>query len=190
MHKSLEKTISSFYNKEDTILYTSCFDANAGLFESLLTAEDAVISDALNHASIIDGVRLCKAVRYRYKHLDMEDLEEQLKQAQKQRIRLIVTDGVFSMDGDLAPLDKIVVLAKQYNALIVVDESHAVGFIGKNGKGTPEVFNVLDDIDIITGTMGKALGGACGGYTSGRKEIIEILRFFLFFMIFFILRTR
>lgn len=178
MHKSLEKTISQFYNTEDTIIYTSCFDANAGLFESLLTPEDAVISDALNHASIIDGVRLCKAVRYRYKHLDMADLEEQLIQAQKQRIRLIVTDGVFSMDGDLAPLDKIVKLAKKYQAILVVDESHAAGFIGKNGKGTPEFFDVLDDIDIITGTMGKALGGACGGYTTGKKEIIEILRYF------------
>lgn len=172
----MEKTISEFYDKEDTILYTSCFDANSGLFESLLSSEDAIISDSLNHASIIDGVRLSKAVRYRYNHIDMLDLEKQLKQSQKERIRMIVTDGVFSMDGDFAPLDQIVKLAKQYQAILVVDESHAAGFIGKTGRGTGEFFNVMDDIDIITGTLGKALGGASGGYTTGRKEIIEILR--------------
>lgn len=140
-----------------------------------------MISDALNHASIIDGIRLSKAVRYRYKHLDMEDLREQLKQAQKQRVRLIVTDGVFSMDGDIAPLDKIVQLAKEYDALIMIDECHAAGFLGKNGKGTAELFNVLDEIDIVNGTLGKALGGASGGYTAANKEIVNILRFYFFF---------
>lgn len=173
----MEKTISEFYGKEDTILYPSCFDANGGIFESLLAPEDAVISDALNHASIIDGIRLCKATKYRYKHLDMDDLREQLKQAQKQRVRLIVTDGVFSMDGDIAPLDKIVQLAKEYDALVMIDECHAAGFLGKNGKGTPELFGVLDEIDIINGTLGKALGGASGGYTSANSEVVNILRF-------------
>lgn len=145
----------------------------------MLSQEDAVISDTLNHASIIDGIRLSKATRYRYKHLDMEDLRDQLKEAQKQRVRLIVTDGVFSMDGDIAPLDKIVQLAKEYDALIMIDECHAAGFLGKNGKGTAEIFNCLDDIDIINGTLGKALGGASGGYTSGKKEVVNILRFFI-----------
>ncbi len=176
IHKELEKKISTFLHTEDTILYAACFDANGGVFEPLFSEEDAIISDELNHASIIDGVRLCKAQRYRYKNCDMNDLEEQLKKAQAQRFRIIVTDGVFSMDGFVAPLDKICNLAEKYNALVMVDESHATGFIGKTGRGTIELKNVLGRIDIITGTLGKALGGAMGGFTSGKKEIIEMLR--------------
>jgi glycine C-acetyltransferase len=176
IHKELEQKIAGFLGAEDTILYAACFDANGGVFEPLLGEEDAIISDELNHASIIDGVRLCKAQRYRYKNSDMGDLEEQLKQAQKQRFRLIVTDGVFSMDGFVAPLDKICDLADKYNALVMVDESHATGFIGKTGRGTIELKNVMGRVDLVTGTLGKALGGAMGGFTSGRKEIIELLR--------------
>jgi glycine C-acetyltransferase len=176
IHKELEAKIASFLGTEDTILYAACFDANGGVFEPLLGEEDAIISDELNHASIIDGVRLCKAHRYRYKNCDMADLEEQLKKAQDQRYRIIVTDGVFSMDGFVAPLDKICDLADKYNALVMVDESHATGFIGKTGRGTIEAKNVIGRIDIITGTLGKALGGAMGGFTTGRKEIIEMLR--------------
>ncbi len=176
IHKQLEKKISDFLGTEDTILYAAAFDANGGVFEPLFNEEDAIISDALNHASIIDGVRLCKAVRYRYAHNDMNDLEEQLKSAQAQRNRIIVTDGAFSMDGTIAQLDKIVELAEKYNALIMVDECHASGFLGKTGRGTHEYRGVMGKIDIITGTLGKALGGASGGFTSGRKEIIEMLR--------------
>lgn len=176
IHKKLESQISDFLGMEDTILYAACFDANGGVFEPLFTAEDAIISDALNHASIIDGVRLCKAARYRYKHSDMADLEEQLKAAQEQRHRIIVTDGVFSMDGDIAKLDKICDLAEQYNAMVMVDDSHASGFIGKTGRGTHEYNNVMGRVDIITSTLGKALGGAMGGFTSGKKEVIEMLR--------------
>ena len=176
IHKELEQKLSKFVGQEDTILYAACFDANGGVFEPLLGEEDAIISDELNHASIIDGVRLCKAQRYRYKNCDMADLEEQLKAAQKQRFRLIVTDGVFSMDGFVAPLDKICDLADKYNAMVMVDESHASGFIGKTGRGTIELKNVMHRIDIVTGTLGKALGGAMGGFTSGKKEIIEMLR--------------
>ena len=176
IHKTLEQKIADFYGTDDTILYAAAFDANGGVFEPILSGEDAVISDELNHASIIDGIRLCKAVRYRYKHSDMSDLEEQLKSAQNQRYRLIVTDGVFSMDGDIAKLDKICDLAEKYDAMVMVDECHAAGFIGKTGRGTAEYCNVMGRIDIITGTLGKALGGAMGGYTTGRKEIIEILR--------------
>ncbi|WP_321402747.1 glycine C-acetyltransferase [Maridesulfovibrio sp.] len=176
VHKALEEKISEFLKTEDTILYSSCFDANGGLFETILTNEDAVISDALNHASIIDGVRLCKAQRFRYKNNDMADLEEQLKAAEGCRYKLIVTDGVFSMDGIIADLKSICDLADKYEALVMVDDSHAVGFIGENGRGTPEYCGVLDRVDIITGTLGKALGGASGGYTSGRKEIIAWLR--------------
>ncbi len=176
IHKQLEEKISEFLKTEDTILYSSCFDANGGLFETILGAEDAVISDQLNHASIIDGVRLCKAKRFRYKNNDMADLEEQLKSASDCRYRLIVTDGVFSMDGIIADLKSVCDLADKYDALVMVDDSHAVGFIGANGRGTPEYCGVLDRVDIITGTLGKALGGASGGYTSGRKEIIEWLR--------------
>jgi glycine C-acetyltransferase len=176
IHKTLEKKISEFVGQEDTILYAACFDANGGIFEPLLGEEDAIISDELNHASIIDGVRLCKAVRYRYKNSDMKDLEEQLKAAQAQRHRLIVTDGVFSMDGFVAPLDKICDLADKYNAMVMVDESHASGFIGKTGRGTIELKNVMDRVDIVTGTLGKALGGAMGGFTSSKKEVIEMLR--------------
>lgn len=176
IHKKLEEKIAKFLGQEDTILYAACFDANGGVFESLFGEEDAIISDELNHASIIDGVRLCKAQRYRYKNCDMNDLEEQLKAAQKQRYRLIVTDGVFSMDGFVAPLDKICDLADKYNALVMVDESHATGFIGKTGRGTVELKNVMHRVDIITGTLGKALGGAMGGFTAGKKEIIELLR--------------
>ena len=176
IHKKLEAKIANFFEMEDTILYAACFDANGGVFEPLFSEEDAIISDELNHASIIDGVRLCKAVRYRYKHADMNDLEEQLKQSQAQRFRIVVTDGVFSMDGDIAHLDKICDLAEKYNALVMVDESHASGFIGKTGRGTPEYHNVTSRVDIITGTLGKALGGALGGYTTGKKEIIEMLR--------------
>ncbi len=176
IHKELERKIAEFLGTEDTILYAACFDANGGVFEPLFTEEDAIISDELNHASIIDGVRLCKAQRYRYKNCDMNDLEEQLKKAQAQRFRIIVTDGVFSMDGYVAPLDKICDLAEKYNALVMVDESHATGFIGKTGRGTIELKNVMGRVDIITGTLGKALGGAMGGFTTGRKEIIEMLR--------------
>lgn len=178
IHKDLEKTIADFYETEDTILYAACFDANGGIFEPLLSAEDAIISDSLNHASIIDGVRLCKAARFRYENGNMEDLEKQLIAANEKgaRFKLIVTDGVFSMDGLLAPLDKICDLADKYDALVMVDECHATGFIGKTGIGTMEEKNALGRIDIITGTLGKALGGAMGGYTTGKKEIIELLR--------------
>jgi glycine C-acetyltransferase len=176
IHKELEEKLSKFVGQEDTILYAACFDANGGIFEPLLGEEDAIISDELNHASIIDGVRLCKAERYRYKNCNMEDLEEQLKAAQKNRFRLIVTDGVFSMDGFVAPLDKICDLADKYNAMVMVDESHASGFIGKTGRGTIELKNVMDRVDIVTGTLGKALGGAMGGFTSSKKEIIDMLR--------------
>ncbi len=176
IHKKLEEKISKFVGQEDTILYAACFDANGGIFEPLLGEEDAIISDELNHASIIDGVRLCKAQRYKYKNCDMSDLEEQLKQAQKQRYRLVVTDGVFSMDGFVAPLDKICDLAEKYNAMVMVDESHASGFIGKTGRGTIELKNVMHRVDIVTGTLGKALGGAMGGFTASKKEIIDMLR--------------
>jgi glycine C-acetyltransferase len=176
IHKELEEKIARFLHTEDTILYAACFDANGGVFEPLFGEQDAIISDELNHASIIDGVRLCKSVRYRYKNCDMNDLEEKLKEAQSQRFRIIVTDGVFSMDGFVAPLDKICDLAEKYNALVMVDESHATGFIGKTGRGSIEARNVLGRVDIITGTLGKALGGAMGGFTTGKKEIIEMLR--------------
>jgi glycine C-acetyltransferase len=176
IHKELEAKIADFLGTEDTILYAAAFDANGGIFEPIFGAEDAIISDELNHASIIDGVRLCKAVRYRYKHNNMADLEEQLKAAQAQRYRIIVTDGVFSMDGTIAQLDKICDLADKYNALVMIDECHASGFVGKTGRGTHEHRNVMGRIDIITGTLGKALGGASGGFTSGRKEIVELLR--------------
>ena len=178
IHKQLEEKVAEFFHCEDTILYPAAFDANGGVFEPLLTQEDAIISDSLNHASIIDGVRLCKAARYRYKNNDMDDLENQLIEATKQqhRLKIIVTDGVFSMDGIVAQLDKICDLADKYDALVLVDECHAAGFIGKNGKGTIELKNVLGRVDIITGTFGKALGGAMGGYTTGKKEIIELLR--------------
>ncbi len=176
LHKTLEQKIAEFFGTEDTILYAAAFDANGGLFEPLFTAEDAIISDALNHASIIDGVRLCKAKRYRYKNADMQDLEEQLKAAQEQRFRIIVTDGVFSMDGNVAPVDKIVELAEKYDALVMVDECHSHGVVGKTGRGVTELFNIRGKVDIITGTLGKAFGGAIGGFTTGRKEIIEMLR--------------
>ena len=176
IHKTLEKKIATFLGQEDTILYAAAFDANGGVFEPLFGEEDAIISDELNHASIIDGVRLCKSQRYRYKNCDMADLEEQLIKAQAQRFRIIVTDGVFSMDGFVAPLDKICDLADKYNALVMVDESHASGFIGKTGRGTVELKNVMNRVDIITGTLGKALGGAMGGFTTGKKEVIELLR--------------
>ncbi len=178
IHKTLERTIADFYGTEDTILYAACFDANGGVFEPLLTKEDAIISDSLNHASIIDGVRLCKAGRYRYANGDMQDLEKQLQEAEKNgaRHKLIVTDGVFSMDGLVAPLDEICDLADKYEALVMIDECHATGFIGQNGIGTPELKNVLGRVDIITGTLGKALGGAMGGYTTGQKDLIELLR--------------
>ncbi len=176
IHKELEKKISEFLGMEDTILYTSCFDANGGLFETLLSEEDAVISDELNHASIIDGIRLSKAQRFRYKNSDMNDLEEKLKETASARFRLIATDGVFSMDGYIANLKDICDLAERYDALVMVDDSHAVGFMGKKGRGTHEYNDVMDRVDIITGTLGKALGGASGGYTSGREEIIHILR--------------
>lgn len=176
IHKELEQKIATFLGTEDTILYAAAFDANGGVFEPLFGEEDAIISDELNHASIIDGVRLCKAQRYRYKNCDMADLEEQLKKAQAQRHRIIVTDGVFSMDGFVAPLDKICDLADKYKALVMVDESHATGFIGKTGRGTIEAKNVMGRVDIITGTLGKALGGAMGGFTTGKKEVIELLR--------------
>jgi len=176
IHKELEERLSKFLSTEDTILYSSCFDANGGLFEALFDAEDAIISDSLNHASIIDGVRLSKAQRFRYNNNDMVDLELKLKEAQGYRYKAVVTDGVFSMDGIIANLPGICALAEKYNALIIVDDSHAVGFIGQNGKGTPEYHNVMHKIDIITGTLGKALGGASGGYTSGKKEVIDWLR--------------
>jgi glycine C-acetyltransferase len=175
-HKELEAKLSSFLGTEDTILYSSCFDANAGLFETLLGPEDAVISDELNHASVIDGVRLCKAKRQRYKNRDMADLERALKESADARYRLVATDGVFSMDGYLAPLDEICDLAEAHDALVMVDDSHAVGFTGPTGRGTPELFGVRDRVDVVTGTLGKALGGASGGYTSGRAEIVAMLR--------------
>jgi len=176
LHKELEKKIAEFFGTEDTILYAACFDANGGVFEPLLTSEDAIISDSLNHASIIDGVRLCKAQRYRYENADMEDLETQLQAAQEQRFRLIVTDGVFSMDGNVAPLDKIYELANKYNAMVMVDESHSAGVVGKTGRGVTELYNLKGKIEIITGTLGKAFGGAVGGFTTGRREIIGMLR--------------
>ena len=176
IHKELEKAIADYFHTEDAILYAACFDANGGVFEPLLTAEDAIISDSLNHASIIDGVRLCKAVRYRYANADMKDLEEQLKAAQAQRFRIIVTDGVFSMDGNVAPMDKICDLAEKYDALVMVDESHSAGVVGPTGHGVAEQFNCYGRIDIFTGTLGKAFGGAVGGFTTGRKEIIDMLR--------------
>src|SRR5580698_8904252 len=176
IHKELEKKISDFLGTEDTILYAAAFDANGGVFEPLFGEEDAIISDELNHASIIDGVRLCKAERYRYKHNDMNDLEARLKETQKNRSRIIVTDGAFSMDGTIAQLDKIVALAEKYNALVMSDECHATGFLGKTGRGTHEYRDVMGKIDIITGTLGKALGGASGGFTAARKEIVDILR--------------
>jgi glycine C-acetyltransferase len=176
LHKELEKKIAEFFSTEDTILYAACFDANGGVFEPLLTEEDAIISDSLNHASIIDGVRLCKAQRYRYENADVADLEKQLKLAQNQRFRLIVTDGVFSMDGNVAPLDKITDLANKYNAMVMVDESHSAGVVGKTRRGVTELYNIAGKVEIITGTLGKAFGGAIGGFTTGKKEIIEILR--------------
>ena len=176
LHKALEKKIAEFFGTEDTILYAACFDANGGVFEPLLSDQDAIISDALNHASIIDGVRLCKAVRYRYANADMADLEEQLKKAQAQRFRLIVTDGVFSMDGNVAPLDKIVELANKYDAMVMVDESHSAGVVGKTGRGVTEHYNLRGKVEILTGTLGKAFGGAIGGFTTGKKEIIDMLR--------------
>ena len=176
IHKTLEAKLSSFLGMEDTILYAAAFDANGGVFEPLLTAEDAIISDELNHASIIDGVRLCKAQRYRYKNSDMQDLEAKLKEAQSARYRMIVTDGVFSMDGYIAKLDQICDLAEKYDAMVMVDDCHATGFVGKTGRGTHEHCNVMGRVDIITGTLGKALGGAMGGFTSAKKEIIDILR--------------
>ncbi len=176
LHKTLEKKIADFFGTEDTILYAAAFDANGGVFEPLLGAEDAIISDSLNHASIIDGVRLCKAQRYRYENANMEDLEKQLQDAQANRFRLIVTDGVFSMDGNVAPLDKILELAKKYDAMIMVDESHSAGVVGKTGRGVTELFNSIGQVEIITGTLGKAFGGAIGGFTTGKKEIISMLR--------------
>ena len=176
IHKRLEKAVSDFFHTEDTILYASCFDANGGVFEPLLTADDAIISDSLNHASIIDGVRLCKAVRYRYANADMADLERCLQEAQAQRFRIICTDGVFSMDGNVAPMDKICDLAEKYDALVMVDESHSAGVVGSRGRGVAELYNCYGRIDIFTGTLGKAFGGAVGGFTTGRKEIIDMLR--------------
>lgn len=176
LHKELEQTISKFFKTEDTILYASCYDANGGAFEPLFTEEDAIISDALNHASIIDGVRLCKAQRYRYANADMADLEEKLKEAQQQRYRIIVTDGVFSMDGNVAPMDKIFELAEKYDALVMIDESHSAGVVGRTGRGVTEIYNCMGKADMITGTLGKAFGGAIGGFTTGRKEIIDMLR--------------
>ena len=175
-HKALEAKIAEFFDTEDTILYAACFDANGGVFEPLLTDEDAIISDALNHASIIDGVRLCKAQRYRYANADMTDLEQQLQAAQQCRFRLIVTDGVFSMDGNVAPVDKIVALAEQYDAMVMVDESHSAGVVGRTGRGVTERFGLKGNVEIITGTLGKAFGGAIGGFTTGKKEIIDLLR--------------
>ena len=176
IHKELEAAIAEYFGTEDTILYAACFDANGGVFEPLFTDQDAIISDSLNHASIIDGVRLCKAVRYRYANADMEDLEKQLKLAQAQRFRIIVTDGVFSMDGNVAPMDKITELANKNDALVMVDECHSAGVVGKTGRGVTELYNIRGQVDIITGTLGKAFGGAIGGFTTGRKEIIELLR--------------
>jgi len=176
LHKTLEQKIAEFFGTEDTILYAAAFDANGGVFEPLLTDEDAIISDSLNHASIIDGVRLCKAQRFRYKNADMADLEEQLKAAQKARFRVIVTDGVFSMDGNVAPMDKINELAEKYDAMVMVDECHSAGVVGETGRGVTELFNIRGKVDIITGTLGKAFGGAIGGFTTGKKEIIELLR--------------
>ena len=176
IHKELERKISQFMGIEDTILYSSCFDANGGLFETLLGKEDVIISDALNHASVIDGIRLCKATRKRYQHADTDDLEKHLKDSAGFRIKMIATDGVFSMDGDFAPLDKICDLADKYDALVMVDDSHATGFIGEKGRGTPEYFGVIEKVDIVTSTLGKAMGGATGGFTTGRKYIIEFLR--------------
>ncbi len=176
LHKTLEQKIAEFFGTEDTILYAAAFDANGGVFEPLFTQEDAIISDSLNHASIIDGVRLCKAKRYRYANADMADLEEQLKKAQEQRFRIIVTDGVFSMDGNVAPMDKITELAEKYDALVMVDECHSAGVVGKTGRGVTEQFDIRGQVDIITGTLGKAFGGAIGGFTTGKKEIIEMLR--------------
>ena len=176
LHKELEIKIAEFFGTEDTILYAACFDANGGVFEPLLNEQDAIISDALNHASIIDGVRLCKAVRYRYANADMEDLEKQLKLAQAQRYRLIVTDGVFSMDGNVAPLDSILKLAEKYDAMVMVDESHSAGVVGQTGRGVTELFNCNGKVEIITGTLGKAFGGAIGGFTTGKKEVIDLLR--------------
>lgn len=176
LHKKLEQKISDFFGTEDTILYAACFDANGGVFEPLLTAEDAIISDALNHASIIDGVRLCKAQRFRYANADMEDLERQLQAAQSCRFRVIVTDGVFSMDGNVCPLDKIVELSKKYDAMVMVDESHSAGVVGATGRGVTERFGLRGEIEILTGTLGKAFGGAMGGFTTGKKEIIDMLR--------------
>lgn len=176
IHKTLEKAVSDYFGTEDTILYAACFDANGGVFEPLFSEQDAIISDSLNHASIIDGVRLCKAVRYRYANADMADLEAQLKVAQGQRFRIIVTDGVFSMDGNVAPMDKICALAEKYDALVMVDECHSAGVVGATGRGVTEQFNVRGKVDIITGTLGKAFGGGVGGFTTGRKEIIDMLR--------------
>ncbi len=176
LHKTLEKKVAEFFGTEDTILYAACFDANGGVFEPLFGEEDAIISDALNHASIIDGVRLCKAQRYRYANADIADLEEKLKESQAQRFRIIVTDGVFSMDGNVTPMDKIINLAKKYNALVMIDESHSAGVVGKTGRGVTELFNKRGEADIITGTLGKAFGGAIGGFTTGRQEIIDMLR--------------
>lgn len=176
IHKDLEQHISEYFGTEDTILYIAAFDANAGVFEPIFTEEDAIISDTLNHASIIDGIRLCKAQRYRYKNADMADLEEQLKLAQAQRYRIIVTDGVFSMDGNVAPMDKIIKLAEKYDALVMIDESHSAGVVGETGRGVTELFNIRGKAELITGTLGKAFGGGCGGFTTGRKEIIDMLR--------------
>jgi glycine C-acetyltransferase len=176
LHKKLEEKIAAFFGTEDTILYAACFDANGGVFEPLLTAEDAIISDSLNHASIIDGVRLCKAQRYRYNNADMEDLEQQLIKAQEQRFRIIVTDGVFSMDGNVAPVDKICALAEKYDAMVMVDECHSAGVVGETGRGVTELYNIRGQVDIITGTLGKAFGGAIGGFTTGKNEVIEMLR--------------
>ena len=175
IHKQLEKAIADYFGTEDTILYAACFDANGGVFEPIFGQEDAIISDSLNHASIIDGVRLCKAVRYRYANADMAELEECLKQAQAQRFRIICTDGVFSMDGNAAPLDKICALAEKYDALVMVDECHSAGVLGKTGRGITELYDLRGQVDILTGTLGKAFGGAVGGFTTGRREIIEML---------------
>jgi glycine C-acetyltransferase len=176
IHKQLEEAISKYFHTEDTILYAACFDANGGVFEPLFTEEDAIISDALNHASIIDGVRLCKAKRYRYANANMEELEKCLQEAQAQRFRIIVTDGVFSMDGNVAPVDKICDLAEKYDALVMVDESHSAGVVGPTGHGVSELYNTYERVDIYTGTLGKAFGGAMGGFTTGKKEIIDLLR--------------
>ncbi|XP_020643361.3 2-amino-3-ketobutyrate coenzyme A ligase, mitochondrial [Pogona vitticeps] len=176
IHKNLEEKIAHFHQREDAILYASCFDANAGIFEALLTPEDAILSDELNHASIIDGIRLCKANKYRYRHMDMQDLEAKLQDAQKYRLRMVATDGAFSMDGDIAPLKEICNLAQKYNAIVFVDECHATGFLGPNGRGTDELLGVMDKVTIINSTLGKALGGAAGGYTTGPKALIDLLR--------------